>query len=393
MSNNLPKQFEEFNEARRNGFIKAKEIKDEGKKLAGVFCAYTPVEIPMAAGMTTVGLCGVSEEPITEAEKVLPRNLCPLIKSSYGHAVTDTCPYIYFSDILIAETTCDGKKKMYEELGKVKDLHLMHLPNAKEGEFAYNLWKSELVRLKESLENKFNVEITDENLREAIKSKNEERKLIKEVHELSKMTPPPMNGFELHTILYNTGFKFDREAMKKDLRDVIDNIKSRYENGERTVSEDKPRILITGCPIGGVAEKIIKTIEESVAVVVALDNCMGLKPNYELVDESNDDLIDALAKKYINIPCSCMSGNNGRVEMINDLIDDYKVDGVIDVVLQACHTFNIESYKIKEFVTKEKNIPFMSIETDYSKSDIEQIRTRFEAFVEMIESDRDKCTV
>lgn len=393
MSNNLPKQFEEFNEARRNGFIKAKEIKDEGKKLAGVFCAYTPVEIPMAAGMTTVGLCGVSEEPINESEKVLPRNLCPLIKSSYGHAVTDTCPYIYFSDILIAETTCDGKKKMYEELGKIKDLHLMHLPNAKAGEFAYNLWKSELIRLKESLEDKFNIEITDENLRGAIKSKNEERRLIKEVHELSKMTPPPLNGFELHTILYNTGFKFDREDMKKELRDVINNIKTRYENGERPISEDKPRILITGCPIGGVAEKIIKTIEESGAVVVALDNCMGLKPNYELVDETNDDLIDALARKYIDIPCSCMSGNNGRVEMINELIDDYKIDGVIDVVLQACHTFNIESYKIKEFVTKEKNIPFMSIETDYSKGDTEQIRTRFEAFVEMIESDKDKCTV
>lgn len=391
MNNNLPKQFEEFAQARRNGFIKAKELKDAGNKLAGVFCAFTPVEIPLAAGMTTVGVCAVSEEPIKDAEAVLPRNLCPLIKASYGHAITDTCPYIYFSDILIAETTCDGKKKMYEELGKVKDVHLMHLPNGKEGEFAYKLWKSELVRLKESLEEKFGVEITDEKIRAAIKDKNEERVLVQELHGLSKMTPPPMSGFELHTALYNTGFKFDREVMKAELRTLIDDVKARYEAGERPVSEDKPRILVTGCPIGGVADKIIKTIEESGGVVVALDNCQGLKPNYELVDENNEDLIDALASKYLNMPCSCMSGNSGRVELIGELVDEYKVDGVIDVILQACHTFNVESYKIKEFVNKEKNIPYMAIETDYSKTDIGQIKTRFEAFVEMIESE--KCTI
>lgn len=80
-----------------------------------------------------------------------------------------------------------------------------------------------------------------------------------------------------------------------------------------------------------------------------------------------------------------MMNNDNRVELLDRLIDEYEVDGVIDVVLQACHTFNIESYRMKQFVTNEKNIPFMTIETDYSKSDIEQLRTRFEAFVEMIE--------
>lgn len=388
MNNSLPKQFEEFNEARRNGFIKAKELKDSGQHLAGVFCTYTPVELPLAAGITTVGVCGVSEEPIKDAEKVLPRNLCPLIKSSYGHAITDTCPYIYFSDILIAETTCDGKKKMYEELAKTKYLHLMHLPNLKDDEYAFKMWKNEMVKLKELLENKFGVEITEEKIKEAIKDKNEERRLIQEVHSLAKLTPPAMSGFELQSVLYNTGFKFDRPAMKQELRTLIDDVKARYEKGERPVSEDKPRILITGCPTGGIAEKIIKTVEDSGAVVVALDNCLGLKSHYELVDESNEDVMDALARKYINIPCSCMGGNNGRTELIGELIDEYKVDGVIDVILQACHTFNVETYKIKEFVTKEKNVQYMSIETDYSKSDVEQIRTRFEAFVEMLETEK-----
>ncbi|MEF9990818.1 MAG: double-cubane-cluster-containing anaerobic reductase [Romboutsia sp.] len=391
--NKLPDRFEEFSESRRNGFIKVKELKEQGKYVAGVFCAFTPVEIPLAAGLATVSVCGVSEEPIKDAEKILPRNLCPLIKSSFGHAITDTCPYIYFSDILIAETTCDGKKKMYEELGKIKDLHLMHLPNTKEGDFAYSLWKNELVRLKESLEEKFGVEVTNEKLKAAIIDKNEERRLIQEFYGLSKMTPPPITGFEMHTVLQNLGFNFDREELKGKLRGLIDTIRNRYEEGHRPIDEDKPRILITGCPIGGVAEKIVKTIEDAGAVVVAFENCGAIKSNNELVDETNEDLIDAIARKYINIPCSCMSNNNGRTELIGQIIDDYKIDGVIDVVLQACHTFNVETYKIKQYVNKEKNKQYMSIETDYSKSDIEQIRTRFEAFVEMLEGEREKCTV
>ncbi|MGL5749323.1 MAG: 2-hydroxyacyl-CoA dehydratase, partial [Paraclostridium sp.] len=265
----LPERFEEFGEARRNGFIKVKELKEQGKKVAGVFCAFTPVEIPLAAGLATVSVCGVSEEPIKDAEKILPRNLCPLIKSSFGHAITDTCPYIYFSDILIAETTCDGKKKMYEELSETKNLHLMHLPNTKDSEFSYKLWKNELVVLKEELEKQFDVTITDEDLRNAVKDKNEERRLIQEFYGLSKMTPPPMSGFDMHTVLQNVGFKFDRDALKTEMRELIDNIKEKYESGERPINEDAPRILITGCPIGGVAEKVVKTIEESGAVVVA----------------------------------------------------------------------------------------------------------------------------
>ncbi len=389
----LPKQFNEFAEGRRNGFIKAKELKEQGKKMAGVFCAFTPVEIPLAAGITTVSVCGVSEEPIKDAEKVLPRNLCPLIKSSYGHTITDTCPYIYFSDILIGETTCDGKKKMYEELAKVKNVHVMNLPNMTNSEFAFNLWKHEIITLKEELERQFNVKITDTDLRNAVKDKNEERKLIQEFYELAQTTPPAMTGFEMHTVLQNLGFKFDREELKQELRTLIDNIKTKYDEGERTVSIDKPRILLTGCPIGGVAEKVIKTIEESGAVVVALENCGAIRSNYELVDETYEDVIDAIAKKYLNIPCSCMSNNTGRTELIGNIIDDYKIDGVIDVVLQACHTFNVESNTIKQYCNNEKNTPYMAIETDYSKTDVEQLRTRFEAFIEMMDKDDKKCTV
>ena len=117
--NNLPKDFEIFSDARRQGFLKAKEIKDRGENMVGVFCTYTPKEVIYAAGAHPVSLCASNDETIPEAEKHLPKNLCPLIKASYGFALTDKCPYMYFSDLVVGETTCDGKKKMYELLGKI----------------------------------------------------------------------------------------------------------------------------------------------------------------------------------------------------------------------------------------------------------------------------------
>ena len=163
--NNLPDQFETFAQARKNGFLAAKEVKDSGKKMIGTFCCFTPSEIIIAAKAIPVGVCGVSEEPIPAAEKVLPRNLCPLIKSSYGHAITDTCPYFYFSDLLIGETTCDGKKKMYEELSKVKPMHVMQLPNRASGKYEFNLWKDEIILLKEVLEKELDITITEEDIK------------------------------------------------------------------------------------------------------------------------------------------------------------------------------------------------------------------------------------
>ena len=119
MSNKLPDIFESFNDARKKGFLTMKEEKDKGRKVVGTFCTYTPRELIYAADAISVSLCSTSDETVPDAEKVLPKNLCPLVKSSYGFALTDKCPYMYFSDMIIGETTCDAKKKMYELLGEI----------------------------------------------------------------------------------------------------------------------------------------------------------------------------------------------------------------------------------------------------------------------------------
>ena len=100
--------------------------------------------------------------------------------------------------------------------------------------------------------------------------------------------------------------------------------------------------MVTGSPSGGAALKVIRAIEDAGAVVVAFENCSGLK-SMLLTDEENPDVYDALARRYLGIGCSCMSPNPNRMAMLDKLIDEFHVDGVVDIILQACHTYNVET--------------------------------------------------
>lgn len=379
----LPERFEEFADGRKQGFLKMKGLKETGQKVAGVFCTYTPAEIIYAAGLVPVSLCGGSPDSIPHAEVDLPKNLCPLIKSSYGFAVSDTCPYFYFSDIIIGETTCDGKKKMYELMGEIKDTYVLHLPQNPQGQKSYELWLSELYRLKEKLEETFGVEITEEKLREAIKEENKEREIFREFFELGKLNPSPLKGSVMAAIQEGFGFNFDRPTKNKELKEKTREIYENWEKELKGTKSTRPRILVTGCPTIGVRQKVLETIENLGADIVVFENCSGIREKLELMDETLDPM-EAIAKKYLNISCSVMSPNDKRLKDIEWLMNEFQVDGVIEIVLQACHTFAIESTKVQRFVTQKMNKPYLYIESDYSMSDVGQISTRIEAFLEMM---------
>ena len=140
--------------------------------------------------------------------------------------------------------------------------------------------------------------------------------------------------------------------------------------------------MLTGCPIGNGSEKVLRLIEECGAPVVCMENCTGVKGLDLLVDEAESDPFMALARRYLQIPCSCMTPNNGRLNLLGSLIDEYRADGIVDLTLQYCHTYNIESRVVGDFV-ESRSLPFLHLETDYSESDVERLRTRIEAFVEM----------
>jgi benzoyl-CoA reductase/2-hydroxyglutaryl-CoA dehydratase subunit BcrC/BadD/HgdB len=378
----MPAMFESFSEARRNGFIMMKNLKDSGKGVVGTFCSYVPAELILAAGLIPVGLCASSDETIAEAEKALPRNLCPLIKSSYGFAASGKCPYTYFSDLIVGETTCDGKTKMYELLGRLKDVYVMDLPRTQHKEASKQSWLGELRDFGKKLEKKFGLTISDGALRQAIRERNAERALLKELYELSALHPPPVSGLRQLQILYGSQFKFVYEEKIRELRETIQAIKAEYAGGKRPVAERAKRILITGCPMGGATEKLVRVIEESGAVVVVYENCTGAKQFDRQVAETGDPY-EALAEYYLAIGCSVMTPNPNRFELLGRLCSQFAVDGVVEMVLQSCHTYAVETQTVRDFL-KDRGIPFLSVETDYSGGDTEQLKNRAAAFIEML---------
>ncbi|MGP1414339.1 MAG: double-cubane-cluster-containing anaerobic reductase [Treponema sp.] len=379
----LPKAFEEFSEARRAGFIKMKNLKETGAKVVGVYCTYTPLEIIYAAGLVPVSLCSSSNDAIRHAEIDLPKNLCPLIKASYGVAVSDTCPYFYFADLIVGETTCDGKKKMYELMGKVKDTYILHLPQNYTDDASFKLWLNELYKFKSELEKRFGVSITEEKLRQAIRIGNIERENLKKFFELGRLNPIPLSGADMSAIQEGFGFNFEREKRNVDLKLKTAEIYEKWEKELKGTTSKRPRILITGCPVIGVREKILKTIEKAGGDIVVYENCSGVREKMELIDE-NIEPMEAIARKYLNVCCSVMSPNPKRFSELDSLIDEYEVDGVIEIVLQACHTFAIEATSVHKFVSEKKGKPYMYIESDYSMEDSGQVSTRIEAFMEIL---------
>lgn len=379
----LPRTFEEFNEQRKASFIHVKDFKQAGNRLVGFLCSYTPLEIIDAAGASSVALCGTSDEVIPEAEKVLPANLCPLIKSTYGFAYSEKCPFTYFSDMIVGETTCDGKKKMYELLSELKETHILHLPQGRDRAYESDGWYEECRLLLERLEKLYGITITDEDLRAAVARRNRLREAQLSMFELQALEPPAMTGVELMSTMFAGTFSFDIVSYTKKIEETVAARRSAYEAGERPVSADAKRILITGCPVGGVINKIGRTIETNGGVIVCMDDCSGERTARMMVDENAPDILRAISDRYLDINCSVMTPNDGRMENTLALCEKYHVDGVVENVLTACHTFNVESARMQEAV-EDAGIPYLKIETDYSAGDQGQIDTRIAAFTETL---------
>lgn len=382
-----PETIKFFDTWREQIVLELEHAKKNNKKIVGLYCAFSPKELVLAAGAIPVSLCGTKQEPIADAEKVLPRNLCPLIKSSFGFATSGTCPYFRLSDFLIAETTCDGKKKMFELLRQYKPMHVMHLPQGTDRRRALRWWVEELYLLKEQLEQNLGVTISRENLREAIKKVNRERQAMKNLHGINKLDPAPLTGLDMLTAIHIKEFNMDKEGEEgiKLAEQLIDEAREIAAKGLSPFPKGTPRILLTGCPVGLGSEKVVKLLEKCGGSVVCFESCSGIKTMEDLVDEDEQrDPLEAIAERYLKIPCSCMSPNTGRFELIGRLISEYRVDGVVDLTWQACHTYNVEAELVRRDVRDQFGLPYIQLETDYSTSDVEQLKTRLTAFIEML---------
>ncbi len=379
----LPEIFEEFAEQKKQSFLIVKECKDRHIPVIGAYCSYFPRELATAMGAVPIGLCSSSEETVKIAETVLPKNVCPLIKSSYGFAVSDRCPYFHFSDLVVGETTCDGKKKMYEMMAEFKDVFIMELPNI-QSEKGLKLWREEIIRLKDFLEEKFQLVITDEDVRQAIHQENRQREALKRLYEVMRLDPVPVMGMDLLNVLYGSKYRLGKEQAAEELNCLRERILEDYHANPK--KEKKPRILVTGCPIGGDTQKVVRAIEDNGGVVVAFENCTGAKVLDKLVDEEDPDIYGAIARKYFYIGCAIMTPNDNRIELLGRMIDEFRVDGVVEMILSGCHSVHMESISVRNFVGEEKHIPYIDVVTDYSPGDVGQLNTRMSAFIEMLET-------
>jgi benzoyl-CoA reductase/2-hydroxyglutaryl-CoA dehydratase subunit BcrC/BadD/HgdB len=362
--------------------IDIEEAKTRGRAAIGFYCLYSPVEIAVAADAIPLPLCGTRNDPIAAAEEILPRNLCPLIKSSFGFAVTDTCPYFRFSDFIIGDTTCDGKKKMFELLSRYKTTHVLQLPPNQDARSALPPWRAELERFKAIVEEATFVTITDQRLRSAIRLMNRHRRAKKALMDVNQVRPAPMSGLQMLEILFKVGFLADKEKGISLMEEITAAAGEGTLSPGRAAIAGRKRILLTGVPVGMGSDKVVKIVEQSGADVVAFENCSGYKQAF-VVDEQKDPMA-ALAEQYLSTPCSVMSPNRGRLDLLRQMITDFSVDGVIDLTWQACHTYNVESFLISEFVQEAFGLPTLHLESDYSESDGEQLRVRVEAYLEML---------
>jgi len=359
------------------------ETKKKGNKVIGTFCVYVPEEMILAVGGTCVGLCAGAEIGIDEAEKVLPRNTCALIKSFMGFKLAGLCPYIQASDLVVGETTCDGKKKAYEILNDYKETYVVEIPQMKT-QRDRTLWRGEVVQFKEKIEEISGKKITPENLRAGIKIANNKRRALQRLSALRKAVPVPISGLD-GLLVNQIAFYDDPLRFTKSVNALCDELDERIKKGIGVTKNGIPRILISGSPMALPNWKIPFIVETSGAIVVAEESCVGERSTRDLVYETGntlDGMIDAIVDRYFKIDCACFTPNVERTDHILDLAKEFKADGVIHYSIQFCTPYTVEAYKVEKAVQKA-GIPFLKIETDYGMEDMGQWKTRIEAFLEI----------
>jgi benzoyl-CoA reductase/2-hydroxyglutaryl-CoA dehydratase subunit BcrC/BadD/HgdB len=356
--------------------------KKSGKKIIGTFCNMVPVELIYAAGAVPVRLCSGCNEAIKPGEERFPRDSCSLIKAAVGNAVLDQ-PYVNLCDAIIIPATCDGKKKLGELLDEYCPVWMMSLPQDRERKASKEHWLSEIRILKGRLEKLTKKSIERKMLEAAIKRVRARSDSLRRFLEIRKRSDS-ISGTDA-LIVVQAAFYDDLDRWTASVDKLCDELDRRPKNN----SSDKVRILLTGSPVIMPNFKIPRTIEHFDAVIAADETCSGTEYLYSPVevDEWNmTDMMSAIAERYL-MPsaCPCFIKSEDRIDRLLELTDEYHIDGVIYHTQRLCLLFDVESGKVRKVMEKHA-MPFLSINTDYSKEDIGQLRTRIEAFIEILQS-------
>ncbi|HEX7365315.1 MAG TPA: double-cubane-cluster-containing anaerobic reductase [Dehalococcoidia bacterium] len=368
--------------------IRIKELREHAKnggKVVATYCVFVPEELVWATDAIPVGLCAGTQFSVPLAEEVLPANTCALIKSSFGFKLGRICPYVQASHLIVGETTCDGKKKMFEILNQYQPVYVMEVPN-KKTKLSRDLWLGEVIAFKDVIEKLTENKITLNKLTQAIKSVNDRRRALQRLYNLRKVRPVPISGKDA-LLVTQVSFYDDVNRAIKQINALCDELDKRIKSGTGVAPAEAPRILISGSPMAIPNWKLHHIVESAGAVVVCEESCTGTRFFTDLVQnekpKSMQQAIKAIADRYLQIHCACFTPNEERLDDVVRLAKEYQADGVIHYNLQFCHTYANEAFQIQKRLEKE-GIPLLRIETDYSDGDTGQLKTRVEAFLEMI---------
>lgn len=374
-------------EISHNRSARAKELRAKGKKIMGYLCCNVPLEMMRAVDIIPYRILGNVEEPVTLADAHLETCLCPFIRSCFDIAMKGEYDFL---DGWVIPHSCDNVAATYHLFRyylsppycHFLDVpHVIHLGSHK-------FFKEEMLFLKRDLEQLAGKEISPQALNEAIKLYNENRDLVRELYELRKEDPPLVSGSEMTQIMV-AAMSLPVEECNEWLRSVVKEVKERKDGPEKKAA----RILIWGGPIDNPG--FIRLVEESGANVVVDDQCMGTRHFFADV-EITEDPLDGLVLRYldkIQCPRTCRGeeattykGNLGqRFSYILDYARDFKANGVILQILRFCDSHAYELPDLRDYL-REAGLPVLALDHEYSLSAIGPLKTRIQAFVEMIGS-------
>lgn len=359
-----------------------REWKEKGGKVVAWQCTYVPEEVLWAAGILPVRMTGDSRElELENANAYLYINTCSYCRACLELALGQQWDFL---DGYASAATCDGSRRLADVwqnyVTNIPLIYVLTVPR-KFTERAHMLYLDEVKEMKKRVEEFAGVKITDDSLRGAITLFNRSRQLLGELYQMKKADNPPVTGAETLEII-NAGFRMPKDKFNDLLERLLAEIKATGRQVTGSV-----RLMINGSPINN--PEFIKTIEDEGAIVVVDELCMGTRYWWDQVDTNTySDPLEALSRRYLNnFPCARMVPCDKRFERVLELARDYRVEGVVSQIIRYCVPYAHDQPLLRERLEAIK-IPVLELDTEYGMSGSGQIRTRAQAFLEMLTANK-----
>ena len=375
-----------FLDVLRRVFVDLEDVaRPVGMKTVGTYCVMVPSELIWAAGAMPVRLCSGSYTAYTIGDELVPRDACPLVKSVMGWKI-GASPLYENCALMVIPVTCDCKKKLAGLLERWKPTAILHVPSSKGRDADMEQYVRELYRLIPRLEEITGRQVTPQSLAEAISQKGYAQYEMSRFLAYRQNNPPLLHGTQVMAVM-NAFAYMPPLGWAAQMRRLNDELEQRLERKQFAAKPNWPRILVTGSPIMYPNLKIPLLIEEMGGTLAADETCMGERALHDpltVIDQSFDGMMRALAGRYTR-PCTCptFTDNRQRIFRIKQMIKDHQIQGVVYHVLRGCLVYDYE-YPVLEEELEKVGIPIIRVESDYNEEDVEQLRIRIEAFIELL---------